>query len=190
MPQLLSETDMIQQETAALLTRVLRWREGSHVRRCHTTPYVGDYTVGKHSHDTLSLLYALWPGGHPPGGLVRAVHFHDIAERQIGDIPANVKNFCPSLADELSLAEIVANRRLGLEFLEHLTEEESEWLRAVDALELWLWCCDQVNMGNRNVDEIMEKLEAWFDEWELPDPVRKFYESFQWSRELVVWEGS
>ena len=69
--------------------RVLAAREGGNVLRCHTVPHHGQYSVGKHSYDALSLLLLLHP--NPSMNLVKATLWHDCAERFVGDMPAPAK---------------------------------------------------------------------------------------------------
>ena len=41
--------------------RIKATREAGNVRRFHVVPHVGEYTVGKHSYDAVSMLFVLHP---------------------------------------------------------------------------------------------------------------------------------
>lgn len=110
-------------------------REAGRVTRCHVLPTDGRYTIGTHSYGAVSLLLLLHPS--PSLALIRAVTFHDTAERWLGDLPSTAKSAFPELGWAYERAETEVMSTLGLE--EPLTAEEYNWLRAVDALELWLW---------------------------------------------------
>lgn len=135
-------------------------REAGAVARCHTFPHCGDYSVGQHSWDAASLLLALHP--HPTIALVKAVLWHDVAERWTGDVPAVAKWRSPELVDALALAEARVFDALGIQPLDGLTLNEQIWLHAVDKLELWLWCKDQLQLGNRRAAAVLGRLDSWF----------------------------
>lgn len=130
-----------------LYSRIRLLREAGNVRRCHTLTIIGDYTVGKHSHDALSILLVLHP--NPSLQLIRHVAWHDSAERWIGDWPSPVKRAFPTLwprdAEEALLTQ------LGVPTNGELTQEEHEWATAVDLLEFLFWCEEQAELGNRVV---------------------------------------
>jgi len=151
------------------LARALR--EGGAVERCHTIPHHGSYTVGQHSYDALSLLLVLHPD--PTLALVKAVLWHDVPERWTGDVPANAKWDNHRLAHALAVSEGKVFDALGLgPLFEGLSEEECSWLHAVDRLELWLWCQDQLALGNSNVRVVQKNLAEWSGARSaMPDPV-------------------
>lgn len=163
--------------------RILAAREAGNVRRCHVVPHHGDYTNGKHSHDALSLLFILHPD--PSINLIKAVHWHDGAERWVGDMPAPSKIFNPALRDEYERSERIALRRWEMhEGVESLTVEEAHWLRAIDALELMLWCMDQEALGNRHVYTFADTLKVYFGRLSgtIPAPVQEVIDTFEWRR--------
>lgn len=158
--------------------RITALREASKVRRCHTILHHGDYTVGQHSYDALNLLLVLHPG--PSKELMKAVAWHDCAERWSGDVPAPVKHTAPVLRAQLAEIEQRVERELEIEV--DLTDDELDWLRAVDRIELWLWATEQVEMGNNCAKEIRDVLEdeLWHhSEW-MPVECRMFVQDYQW----------
>lgn len=162
--------------------KVLAMREGGNVRRAHCIPHHGEYTVGKHSFDAVSLLLELHP--NPSRELILAVLHHDIPERWLGDLPATAKWQNPALAAEYGVAEKRVEQALGLCNPNDLSQEERDWLNAVDRIEFWLWCHDQDALGNRHIVNAKAAVEGWLhDYWEsLPVECRKFIHEFGWSR--------
>lgn len=161
--------------------RVLAAREGGNVLRCHTVPHHGQYSVGKHSYDALSLLLLLHPG--PSMNLVKAVLWHDCAERFVGDMPAPAKWLNQTLGEEYEKAEREAQEASGLK-LPELTEEEQNWLTAVDRVELLLWAEEQSALGNRHIQGLMTASWGWLTQnaAKVPAEVRDFVEGFIWRR--------
>lgn len=158
-----------------LLTRIAATREAGTVRRCHIVPHHGQYNIAQHSYGAVSLLLLLHP--HPSLNLIKAVQWHDCAERWLGDIPAPAKWTHTELGEAYERAEEELLKRLGL--FGELTDLEVAWLKAVDTLELWLWCREEEALGNEAVtamrracEEVTEKRGL---EGSLPEPVRAFY---------------
>lgn len=164
------------------MSRLRIARECAAVKRCHTVPIVGEYTVGQHSHDALSLYLLLCP--EPRLDVVRAIHFHDYGERWTGDVPAPAKWAAPGLRE---LTEALEARCLSAHgfSLPDLDEEGEAWLKGVDLLELYLWAQDQVCRGNRNLEPMVEKIlehVASLPDDAIPAPVRAAYRREEWSR--------
>lgn len=137
-------------------------REGGHTERCHTLPHHGSYSVGKHQYDALSLLLILHP--NPSGHLIRAVLWHDVAERWVGDMPAPAKWFNPALRQELEVAEGHVDDKLGLINWGALSDDDRQWLDEVDRLEVMLWALDQEGMGNRNAAHFAKVIIDYFND--------------------------
>jgi hypothetical protein len=72
---------------------------------------------------------------------------------------------------------------LGLD-MEVLDDEENVWLHCLDKLELYLWCQDELNMGNDHVANVLVHLDEWFENNRktLPQAVVQFWGKFEWSR--------
>lgn len=165
--------------------RVLAAREASHVTRCHTVPHHGEYSVGKHSHDALSLLFILHPD--PSINLIKALHWHDGGERWLGDIPSPAKMYNPELKRVYEATEREALERWELdEGLRELNAEEGAWLRAIDGIELFIWCKEQEALGNRHVYTFTRTLTEYFKRLEMdgmmPPPCQEFLENYVWDR--------
>jgi hypothetical protein len=158
--------------------RIIQMRECSRVERCHTLPHHGSYTDGQHSHDAVSLYLVLCPD--PSLEVVKAIHVHDYGERWCGDMPAPAKWAAPEIGRALHRLEAGCLERLGLSTT--LTTTDEQWLKAVDCLELWLWAYDQLAMGNRNAQAVIDNLNDYFANAKLPEEVRAFLRDYQWTR--------
>jgi len=128
-------------------------REASTTRRCHILPHHGDHTIGQHTYGAVTLLLILMP--HPSMALVRALMFHDTAERWLGDMPATAKAAFPGLGAIYEEAERAVLKKLDM--VPPLTPVEEEWLKAVDTLDLYLWAREQMRMGNQELTDLRDK---------------------------------
>lgn len=163
--------------------RVLVAREGGNVRRCHVVPHHGEYTVGKHSYDAVSMLLVLHP--NPSIYLIKALLWHDGTERWVGDMPGPAKMYNKRLGEVYKEAEYTVTVAWEMfDAVEFLKEDDFRWLDAIDKLELFLWCKDQMALGNKHVREFHRNLEDYFerDPDHMPDVCKKFYEEYQWTR--------
>lgn len=165
-----------------LSDRILALREGGQTVRAHIIPYVGTYNVAMHSYNAANMLLLLCPKNILSMELVKAVLWHDVAERWTGDTPATAKWASPILKATLDRLEAKINNKLGITVL--LTTQQEDWLRAVDLLELYVWTQEQLFMGNRNVEDMATRIKDIFqDNWDkTPVQVREFMEEFEFHR--------
>lgn len=163
------------------IQRLVEMREAGHVRRCHTMPHHGEYTVGKHSFDAVLILYALYPG-EPSAALVKAVVMHDLGERWTGDVPAPAKWADGELAKRLGRLEARCIDHLG--GMPDLTADERRWLHGVDSLELMLWAKDQLALGNMAAATFIGALKSHLETTDLPDELKELVEHHQWERTM------
>lgn len=161
-----------------LIDEINRSRASGAVKRCHTFPTIGEYTVGQHSYDALGLLLLLHPDAS--GNLIRAVLWHDAGERRLGDLPATAKWRHEGLGQVYGEAEMEVLREehpTAFRALVALTREEYGWLRTVDALELVMWCDDQLWLGNQHARVVRERVTTRMASFTWPsDDARAFYE--------------
>lgn len=159
--------------------RIRMLREAGHVRRCHTTHVIGDhYNVAYHSWNAAVLLMMLHPDPSPD--LIKAVLLHDVGERFVGDLPAPMKWEFPAVKNEHGYVEkCIMNEMIGV--ILQLTDEDEEWLSSVDALEFFLYCADQLAMGNTHIAHAMTNITKHIRDRAVT-PVKKFVETFKWSR--------
>lgn len=138
------------------------YREGAQVERAHTVRHIGSYSVGEHSHGVATILALFHP--NPSAELLKAALFHDLHEVHTGDVPAFAKML------DFTQLEKEVQEVLGTDIC--LDEEEQNWFRAADALDLLLWCREQQEMGNRNVDRIHEHVLGHLEnDSSVPEPL-------------------
>lgn len=126
--------------------------EGGAVARWHTMPQVGGpLQVGQHSWG-VAVFVLTFCDRVPTIQLIRACLLHDMHERWSGDSPSPARRAIPALQD----GENEAQERFWAWADEPHPEKglerwEEAWLRLGDAVDAWLWCGAQLNLGNRNV---------------------------------------
>lgn len=157
---------------------IIRMREGGHVKRCHCFPHHGHYDVAQHTFHMLLLLDALHPD--PPRELYTAILRHDLLERWTGDSPAAIKRISVGFAQALKVVE------KKVESLSEIDRKdvESSWIKALDNLEFFMWCDDQIALGNRVAEDKKMEVDLWFRQnWPaLPAEVQEFLEEYRWER--------
>tara|TARA_R110002153_G_scaffold132597_2_gene281645 strand:- start:14977 stop:15501 length:525 start_codon:yes stop_codon:yes gene_type:complete len=161
--------------------RIMMLREAAAVERAHTLPHHGSYSNGAHQYGCVMLYLELCPD--PQFNTVRAILAHDLGERWCGDIPAPAKwSVRKDLRAELEELEERCIRRMGQEF--KLCTLEAMWLKAVDCLDLWLWSHEQLAMGNRNAQAIVDNIEKFFrlKSDVIPKNVVQFMTDYEWQR--------
>lgn len=146
-----------------LLTQIQATREAGTVRRCHIVQHHGLYNMAQHSYGAASLLLLLHPA--PSRELIKATLWHDVGERWLGDMPAPAKWENPTLGAVYEEAERQLLRRLGL--LDFISEDDHLWLKAVDTLDLWLWCREEEALGSNTVTDMRLACEKVLDDRQL-----------------------
>ena len=131
-----------------LLMRKLHKRlQGGHVARYHTRPEVGNnQDVAGHSWRASVILTTLWPDISREA--ILWVIYHDVAEAELGDLPATTKWNYPAIAKLYKKAEQEYENRLDLPLNRELTKEEQRKIKICDMLELVFHCKRQTQMGN------------------------------------------
>jgi len=145
-------------------------REAGQVMRGHAKQLHREYSVGIHTYNMLGLLEVLHPD--PSLRLYRAILWHDVPERFTGDIPTPVKKLVPEIKEGLKTLEQKMLKELGGEV--PLSGDEGCWLKAIDMLELWLWCREEMAMGNKAVDDMYRECTSILDALDLPEPALNF----------------
>jgi hypothetical protein len=154
--------------------RIRAIREGGGVKRCHTFPIHGECTNGHHSWNAASILLILHP--NPSMDLLKAMMWHDVAERWVGDLPGPVKFAHPELRSEYVRVEEKFLRRIGIDI--KLTKEEQGWIHGCDRLELWMFLLEQRALGNRYAEMRIADLRVWLraNRADLPEQVTTFWD--------------
>jgi len=143
------------------------FRRGFAVKRCHTYPIHGEYSVGSHTVNMLVigryLSYA--------NGVLTPWHeilIHDIPEQYTGDLQTHVKRDNPELKKIMTDVEDTWFERLGFDEASYKLEGlNKKIVKAADLLEFFAFCIDQKQLGN-NIDEqavkCVEYLEPLYDD--------------------------
>ncbi len=156
------------------ITKILSLRASGHVKRWHTLPHFGEQTDAEHSAQALTLLFLLHPD--PSVNLIKAMLWHDFAERYAGDVPAPARRENPTFALEYEKAEnkFFAEHGLMTEVFNQLDEDDWHWLKAIDTLELLLWCHDQMLLGNSHARIVAKRARGYLQSEVIPAQVKQF----------------
>lgn len=174
-----------------IVKRIIAAREAGNVERCHTMPHLGSYSNAKHQWGCAILYLQLHPD--PRMETLTAILTHDLGERWVGDIPAPTKwALSHDAMGQVDSLEASCLRRLCFVPAELLPPEERAWWKAVDLLDLWLWCHEQLNMGNmaasRIIDNVAIHMKDHMDK--LPLPVQEVFQKYRWERtdDIITWK--
>ena len=144
--------------------QILALREAGEVERAHGTPHHGEYSVAKHSYNMACMAMVLYPGPiHHRARVIEAILMHDFAERWTGDLPAPVKWEFPELKKSLEKATEATHDAFDLERPD-LSEKDRWFVKSLDIGELYLWCCDQLRLGNQNINQFRDTCTRWVSE--------------------------
>lgn len=141
------------QRDADLILRhtVLRRLDGGYVKRYHTRPELGDdQDVASHSWRATVLLHTLWPDASM--NCLLHMMYHDVAEGELGDLPATTKWRHPELSKMMKELEEAAEADMGITF--PITKEEKGKCDVADKLELVLHCHRLLKMGNNYARDV------------------------------------
>ena len=119
--------------------------DGANVRRYHTVTTIVPETVGHHSHGVALLACMLYPG-EPSARLMFAALVHDLAEHQVGDIPAPSKREF-GIGEQINELE---SRLLSASGWgpQELTDAEARALKLADIAQGALYCVEELQRGN------------------------------------------
>jgi len=153
------------------LERLFVLREAGDITRCHTMPTIKDQTVGHHTFNVVLILMDAVPE-LCTARLMKAAICHDLAEIRTGDIPAPVKWSHPELED--TLKQIEEEFYQDWDICVQLPKLEKVLLKCADGLELFLYCLDEVRMGNRNAVEVLFRIMNGIRERGVPPEMRSY----------------
>ncbi len=164
------------------LERLKYDRQAARVRRCHTKPYIEPYSIGSHTHNVVTLVALAWHdqyGELPRAELLLAAQAHDKGELVTGDFPSPIKDLLDGRLDEV-------DARIERELFGRLdlTDTETEFLMAADRFELWLWCWDELELGNNGVQDWRQGYEMYWVDHPLPAPFSIWLKEIKESRGL------
>lgn len=172
------------QETAK---DVIQSRCGGAVERCHGIRHQGSYSNAAHSWGVAMLMWYLWPEDFPRLGIYCLTH--DVPEAWVGDVPAPTCRYVPDLKPNLAKLEDELNRSMGLPPEGELGELDHAKLKACDRLEFYLWCREQLTMGNQMAQEGLTEIRRYFREVPLPERAEHLLEALDAMEVLPVQAG-
>lgn len=156
-----------------LMRNIIQSRAGGKVERCHVIPHQGSYNNAAHSWGVAMLMYQLFPEDYSRLSIYCLVH--DVPEAWVGDIPSPTLRYAPGIKEALSTIEGNLNRAIGLPGEDELNEGDLAKLKACDRLEFYLWCRDQLSLGNGNVVEPINEVTKYLGNNPLPAPADEFW---------------
>ena len=130
------------------LSRLYNRLKGGHVTRYHTRPELGDgQNVAAHTWRALVILQTLYPDASK--NCILHLLYHDVAEAEVGDVPATTKWNYPEINKLMVKAEKQYEMMLGVgEIVHKVTEKEKKMCDIADKLELVLHCYRLMQQGN------------------------------------------
>ncbi len=166
--------------------KIIQARAGGAVERCHTVRHQGSYSVAAHSWGVAMLMHYLWPEDF--GRLAIHCLSHDVAEAWVGDIPAPVKKFVPGLSHKMADMEHWLEVTLGLPPSSLLGQEDAMKLKVCDCLEFYLWCREQLALGNNFAHDPLEEITRYLLGMGLPDKAMSLFTELQ-STDVLPHQG-
>lgn len=146
---------------------------GSETTRYHTVRTLQTETVGHHSHGVA--MYCVLLGGTP--NTVVAALTHDLAEHQLGDIPAPAKRQYGIGATVNELEERLL-LDVGLRG-EMLTKAELRTLKLADIFQGMTFCIREMQLGNKSMDIIYRRYASYAEDHVLVGKERELFDTLQ-----------
>lgn len=155
--------------------------DGVETKRYHTWPTLRTQNVGEHS-CRVALIAAWIAGDQEPGisaPLLMAALCHDLAEHQMGDLPAPVKRGLPdypgyddaggfnesrSFREVWDAQEQTLLAEVGLNWEHMLNDTEKRWLKIADAADGCFYCIRERAMGNKLIDPVYINFTAYLSQ--------------------------
>lgn len=141
-----------QHESYQLADAVQLLYRGRETQRFHCWPLNNKNTVGHHSHG-VAMLYSLLRGVHGTYNGLMACLVHDLAEYDVGDVPAPTKRKT-GIGKLVEAMESAILEPVGWEF--PLCSEDQRALKLADCLDGMLFIARERCSGNRALDS------AWY----------------------------
>lgn len=160
-----------------LLNAVALIRGAARVKRFHTQPIIGENTVGQHTFNVIGLICACVPPQALRPQLLQAALLHDVPERVAGDVPSPTKRSAPGLKQAMDSFESKVLREAGIaDMADYLSATELDWLKLADSLDGFLFCVEQMQMGNQSNNDAAANFSAYVME-KMNQMVLKNYEN-------------
>lgn len=150
--------------------KLIAARFAGNVERAHTIRHLGSYTTAQHQWGVAMLLWYLFRRDYWKLSIFALTH--DLGEYWFGDVPATTKKFLTARNVNLDAFEEVKLNELDLPLFSELLPEEQRILKACDGLELWLWCQEQLALGNTLVSDCEKNIRRYLLEADYPESIR------------------
>jgi 5'-deoxynucleotidase YfbR-like HD superfamily hydrolase len=136
--------------------RALRSRlKGGHVVRYHTRPELADgQNVAAHTWRVMVVIHTLWPEQSTKNLLLHAL-YHDVAEAEVGDMPATTKWKYSELNNLMRRVESEYESKLGVAI--PVSPDEQKIADIADKLELVLHCYRLMQRGNGLAEDVFHR---------------------------------
>jgi 5'-deoxynucleotidase YfbR-like HD superfamily hydrolase len=118
-------------------------------------------------------MYYLFPEDYPRLSIYCLTH--DIGEGWMGDVPAPALWAVEGVQQIWGYLENDLIELAGCPRVDELSPEDLKKLKACDRLELYIWCKEQLLIGNQYVLDCIKALDESFLANELPYPAYTFY---------------
>lgn len=133
---------------------------GGRTKRFHTVSTIKENTVAEHTYGVIVLVLAL-TGGMASKNLILAALAHDMAECELGDVPAPAKRKL-GIYDAFNELEEDVLRTNG--WATTLTDEEAKILKIADSLDGFLFCVKEYRMGNHDIKPVLGRFASYIRE--------------------------
>ena len=146
-----------QRDANLTLHQIYKKFKGGHVLRYHTRPELADgQNVAAHSWRAMVILHTLWPD-ISKNALLHMM-YHDVAEGEVGDIPATTKWKYTEFAQMLERLEQEYETSLGIgKNCVTVTVDEKHLCNMADKLELVMHCFRLMQRGNNLARDVYQK---------------------------------
>lgn len=147
--------------------------DGGNTRRYHTVPTLLTETVAHHSHGVAMIASLL--GGDAE--VVQAALLHDLAEHQVGDIPAPSKREF-GIADKINALEDNVLSSSGFPVPE-LCGSRLRKLKLADIAQGALFCVQEMEMGNKKMKIVFDRYISYAEQMILIGEEKKLFDSIK-----------
>lgn len=131
--------------------------DGGMSKRFHTSATIKEQNIAAHSFG-VAWWCELLSGGMASKNLIMAALAHDLAEHQVGDVPAPAKRKYPAIKQLFDTAEEEILRDNGLHrYYNQLSSLEKDILKMADAMEGAWFCLYEMMLGNKFAGIMFER---------------------------------
>ena len=125
-------------------------------------PSIKENSVARHSFGVAWLVYLISPTDSRKE-LIMAALAHDLAEQEVGDVPAPTKRRL-KIMHELSGIEDDILRDHNIYF--SLWDDEKKWLKLADCMDGMMFCIQEMSLGNRKARVVYERYRSYIEQLE------------------------